>query len=269
MACQRDVNDEPLVVPEETCTEEEVLVPTPAPRAPRNKVAAAALVLGLAGMAVVALAARTRSGRSPREPESNSAAVSSELTSDLLGQYMGGWGSEPQDDNHVGCGGYESCTCEWANDYMCSRKDEPSTPCWGCCCRTLFPESYNHAIQEQRYDSRDQRYDSRERHDRYGDRRDERREERRYDVTLHRGDQVRVQMRGEWAKGKIMQRVSRDRYAVALVATGRTQTFNKDSIALDRDRSDSSFVTYLMRFVLVIVAVLLCAGLLNVAMKQK
>lgn len=51
------------------------------------------------------------------------------------------------DDNQVRCG-WDTCTCQWANQDWCSRVDAPRTKCWSCCCYTKFPGSYRWAVAE-------------------------------------------------------------------------------------------------------------------------
>lgn len=126
-------------------------------------------------------------------------------------------GGFPQTDGHFACGSDSTCTCEWSNPSFCSRRDDPPTPCWHCCCEDLHPAEYHRAISQGGGD------DSRRRGG-YHPHPD--------DAEFYPGQHVRVLARnGWWEPASILRQAGPQQYEVRLAHSGRIKYAPEERIA--------------------------------------
>lgn len=140
------------------------------------------------------------------------------------------------DGNRVQCGAWDTCTCDWANQDMCSRRDSPRSRCWGCCCRALYPQQYRWAQSRPRWGN-DYEWghgggdyypeDDHPNRPGYGHGHGD-----HFPSEYHRGENVNVMShRGTWHPATILSQVSPGRYQVQYDLSRRVEVVSKDHMA--------------------------------------
>jgi len=217
---QEALVDEAPFLPQETNIVENVAAEHGPPT--RGRLAKLAAVVALSGLVGTSIALLRKGSESTEiaEPESVSAL----------------W-----DGSRVRCGAYDTCTCEWANEQMCRRKDDPHTRCWGCCCKRLYPQQYRWALSQPSWGN--------DHHNDYpvlghgnGDYYPEDDYPNRpgyghghsdhFPNEYHRGQDVNVMShQGTWHPATILRQVASGRYQVQYDLSRRVEVVSQDHLA--------------------------------------